>query len=103
MDLLSLYTNKYILLIYMHRYNLIVEGYGLRDVMCVPGIDPLHTKPNHIMEAESILGIEAARSSIANEIKYIMEMHGMSVDFRHIGMLADIMTFKGTYIYVNIS
>ena len=63
--------------------------------MCVSGIDPYHTKPNHIIEAESVLGIEAARSTIANEIKYIMDMHGMSVDFRHIGMLADTMTFKG--------
>ena len=42
-----------------------------------------------------MLGIEAARSSIISEVKYTMDNHGISVDMRHLMLLADIMTTKG--------
>lgn len=38
-----------------------VEGVGLRDVMTKPGIIGARTTSNHIVEVESVLGIEAAR------------------------------------------
>ncbi len=41
------------------------------------------------------LGIEAARQTIMKEIKYTMESHGMSIDRRHITLLADLMTCRG--------
>jgi len=47
------------------------------------------------MEIEEVLGIEAARQTIINEIQYTMQQHGMRIDIRHIQLLADIMTFKG--------
>lgn len=47
------------------------------------------------MEIEQVLGIEAARQTIINEIQYTMQSHGMSIDTRHVQLLADIMTFKG--------
>jgi len=77
------------------KYNLLVEGHGLRAVMNIPGVDGKGTKSNHIMEVEKVLGIEAARRTIVNEILYILINHSMVVDYRHIGMLADIMTYKG--------
>ncbi len=40
------------------------------------------------------LGVEAARSTIMNEIVYTMTNHGMSIDIRHVMLLADLMTFK---------
>jgi len=30
-----------------------------------------------------------------NEIKYTMKSHGMSIDERHVMLLADLMTYKG--------
>jgi len=42
-----------------------------------------------------VLGIEAARQTIINEIKYTMESHGMNIDIRHMQLLAEVMTFKG--------
>ena len=30
-----------------------------------------------------------------NEVKYIMKSHGMSIDIRHIMLLADLMTRRG--------
>ena len=80
------------------KYNLAVEGYGLRAVMNIPGIDGKHTTTNHIMETEKVLGIEAARRSIAAEISNLMKNHSMTVDERHFGLLADIMTYKGVVL-----
>merc|ERR1711971_614588 len=39
--------------------------------------------------------LEAARTTIMNEVKYTMESHGMSIDIRHIMLMADLMTCRG--------
>eukprot|EP00744_Colponema_vietnamica_P003968 GILI01006003.1.p1 GENE.GILI01006003.1~~GILI01006003.1.p1 ORF type:complete len:1223 (+),score=408.56 GILI01006003.1:351-3671(+) len=77
------------------KYNLLVEGYGLQHVMGIPGVDGTKTTSNHVMEVVQVLGIEAGRSTIMNEIKYTMESHGMSIDDRHMYLLSDTMTYKG--------
>ncbi|KAL3233552.1 DNA-directed RNA polymerase III subunit RPC1 [Nakaseomyces bracarensis] len=77
------------------KRELLVEGYGLRDVMCTDGVIGSKTATNHVLEIVNVLGIEAARSSIIGEIDYTMSNHGMSVDPRHIQLLGDVMTFKG--------
>jgi DNA-directed RNA polymerase III subunit RPC1 len=76
-------------------YYMLVEGYGLSSVMGCPGVDGRHTKTNNIVEMQSVLGIEAARSMIASEIMYIMTAYGITVDRRHLMLLSDVMTFKG--------
>lgn len=43
---------------------------------------------------ERTLGIEAARTTIINEIQYTMVNHGMSIDRRHVMLLADLMSYK---------
>ena len=37
------------------------------------------------------------RQTIINEIVYTMVNHGMSIDSRHVMLLADLMTFKVIY------
>ncbi len=76
-------------------YYLLVEGYGLREVIGSTGVDGLDTKSNHIMDMQDVLGIEAARSIIASEISFIMKSYGITVDRRHLMLLSDVMTFKG--------
>mmetsp|Transcript_151744 Transcript_151744/g.263752 ORF Transcript_151744/g.263752 Transcript_151744/m.263752 type:complete len:1553 (+) Transcript_151744:163-4821(+) len=83
------------------KYHLLVEGYGLRDVMNIPGIEANHTKSNHVMEVEKVLGIEAARATIMKEIDMTMGSHGISVDARHIQMLGDCMTYRGQVLGIN--
>ncbi|KAG4093895.1 RNA polymerase III largest subunit Rpc1 [Neocallimastix lanati (nom. inval.)] len=75
--------------------KLLVEGYGLREVMAIDGINGLESSTNHIIEMQHVLGIEAARNSIIKEIQYTMQSHGMQLDFRHCMLLSDLMTFKG--------
>ncbi|GAB9475396.1 DNA-directed RNA polymerase iii largest subunit [Globisporangium polare] len=76
-------------------HHLLVEGYGLAEVMGIPGVDGLNTTSNHIIEVEKTLGIEAARELISSEVSYIMSAYGIGIDRRHLMLLSDIMTFKG--------
>ena len=75
--------------------KLLVEGYGLKEVMTTEGVVGTQTYTNHVMEMQQVLGIEAARNSIYREIDYTMASHGMSIDPRHVMLLADVMTYKG--------
>lgn len=54
----------------------------------------LQSDTNHVMEVEKCLGIEAARITIADQIKKTMGAHGMGIDDRHTMLLADCMTYK---------
>ncbi|WPK24139.1 hypothetical protein PUMCH_001399 [Australozyma saopauloensis] len=78
-----------------NKKELLVEGYGLKEVMSTDGIVGTKTTTNHILEVYEVLGIEAARGSIIAEIDYTMSKHGMSVDHRHVQLLGDVMTYKG--------
>ena len=61
---------------------------------CSEGIVGEHTTSNHVIETAQVLGIEAARRTIINEIQYTMASHGMSIDPRHVMLLGDVMTYK---------
>ncbi|KAI6779475.1 uncharacterized protein J7T54_001891 [Emericellopsis cladophorae] len=73
--------------------TVLVEGYGLRACMTTEGVIGVKTKSNNVMECREILGIEAARSTIAFEIGEVMG--DMNIDPRHMQLLADVMTYKG--------
>ena len=53
-----------------------------------------YTTSNHVIEVAQVLGIEAARKTIINEINYTMGSHGMSIDPRHVMLLGDVMSYK---------
>ena len=53
--------------------ELLVEGYGLQKVMTTQGIVGEQTTSNHVIEVSQVLGIEAARKTIINEINYTMK------------------------------
>ena len=77
----------------LEEYSLLVEGYGLKDCMTTDGINGYATRTNSIMEMRAVLGIEAARKTIIDEIRSVMGQ--MDIDPRHMALLADVMTFKG--------
>jgi DNA-directed RNA polymerase beta' subunit len=70
-------------------------GSSLKDVLEFEGIDPVRTTTNDVFEIFRVLGIEAARMAIINEIKEVMEEQGLDVDYRHVMLLADLMTRDG--------
>ena len=73
--------------------TVLVEGYGLRACMATEGVIGTRTTSNSIMEVLTVLGIEAARTTITIEIAKVMR--GMNIDPRHMQLLADVMTYKG--------
>ncbi|KAH9386205.1 DNA-directed RNA polymerase II subunit RPB1 [Nematocida major] len=77
------------------EYILQSEGVGLQDVLSHPLVDPSRTTSNDPLEICKVLGIEAARTSILNEIRAVIESDGSYVNFRHLSILADIMTQRG--------
>ncbi|KAH3863264.1 DNA-directed RNA polymerase III subunit RPC1-like [Dreissena polymorpha] len=81
-------------------YKLLVEGDNLRKVMATRGVHGSQCISNNTIEVEKTLGIEAARKTIMNEINYTMSSHGMSIDIRHVMLLADLMTYKGEVLGV---
>ena len=78
-----------------NEYDLLVQGKGLSEVMATPGVNWKSVTCNHSLEIQQVLGIEAVRSSIIDEIIRITENYGISIDMRHLMLLAYLMTFKG--------
>ena len=79
-----------------NNYILAIEGTGLNEVMKTPGIDYKHCTSNNIDEIANVLGIEAARATIIYELNYTFSNHAIQVDKRHLNLIADLMTFKGS-------
>jgi DNA-directed RNA polymerase subunit A" len=71
------------------------EGSNLGAVLKMEGVDKTRTTTNDIHEVEKVLGIEAARNSIIHEAQTTMEEQGLTVDVRHIMLVADMMTCDG--------
>ena len=75
------------------EHTVLVEGYGLRACMTTEGVIGTKCTSNSVMECREVLGIEAARTTIAKEISLVMGE--MGIDPRHMQLLADVMTYKG--------
>ncbi|KAH8584397.1 DNA-directed RNA polymerase III C1 subunit [Cryptosporidium sp. chipmunk genotype I] len=82
-------------------YSLAVEGYGLLKLMGINGIIGTTTVSNHVMEVREVLGVEAARKVIIQEVQKCMDAYSMDIDLRHIQLLADIMTFRGDVLGIS--
>lgn len=78
------------------EYTLHTEGSNLGAILKIDGIDEKRTSTNDIFEIEQVLGIEAARNAIIHETIATLEGQGLSVDVRHIMLVADMMTHQGT-------
>jgi DNA-directed RNA polymerase subunit A" len=76
-------------------YVIYTEGSNMAKVLRLPGVDHSRTTTNNIMEIYEVLGIEAARNSIIKEASRTLGEQGLSVDVRHIMLVADLMTYDG--------
>ncbi|NYT05770.1 MAG: DNA-directed RNA polymerase subunit A'' [Methanomicrobiales archaeon] len=77
------------------EYILYTEGSNLRDVFEVKGVDTSRTRTNNIAEISDVLGIEAGRNAIIDEALSTLREQGISVDVRHIMLVADMMCMDG--------
>ncbi|WP_423793019.1 DNA-directed RNA polymerase subunit A'' [Methanocaldococcus indicus] len=77
------------------EYVLYTQGSNLKEVLEIEGVDYRRTTTNNIIEIQEVLGIEAARNAIINEMKSTLENQGLEVDIRHLMLVADMMTADG--------
>lgn len=78
------------------EFVLLTDGSNLSAVLKVEGVDPTKTKTNSVYEIEMVLGIEAAREALIQEIMDTLGEQGLDVDVRHVMLLADMMTHSGS-------
>jgi len=78
------------------EFIIITSGSNLAEVLQLEETDSVRTTTNNIFEVEEVLGIEAARQAIINEVLKVIEDQGLNVDVRHIMLVADTMTVAGT-------
>jgi len=77
------------------QWVIFTEGSNLRDVLKIDGLDHSRAYTNSIQEIYDVLGVEAARNSIIEEASRTLDEQGLSVDIRHIMLVADLMTNDG--------
>jgi DNA-directed RNA polymerase beta' subunit len=75
-------------------------GTNMLDVLALDYIDPNRSFSNDIVEIYETLGIEAARQSIYNELVEVIEFDGTYINFHHLSILCDRMTFTNKMISI---
>lgn len=78
------------------EYIIITAGSNLKSILQLDEIDAYRTITNDISEIENVLGIEAARQAIINEVFKVIDSQGLNVDVRHIMLVADTMCVSGS-------
>src|SRR3989344_7384954 len=77
------------------EYIILTSGTNLKDILPLPEVDGAKTTSNDIYEVYEMLGIEAAREAIINEVYKVIDAQGLNIDIRHIMLVADIMCANG--------
>jgi DNA-directed RNA polymerase subunit A" len=79
------------------EFVLYTEGSAFGDVLDIEGVDGTRSTTNNIHEVYRNLGVEAAREAIINETMDTLEEQGLDdVNVRHLMLVSDIMTNRGT-------
>ena len=74
------------------QWILYSSGTNLLNMLCLPEIDSTKTISDDIREVYKVLGIEATRNIIINELNKVLNE---DVNHQHISLLADNMTCRG--------
>jgi DNA-directed RNA polymerase II subunit RPB1 len=81
------------------QYVLDTDGSNFLEVMNHPAVDGRRLISTHVHDIYENLGIEATRQVLLNEISELFEEAG--VNFRHLGLLCDVMTRAGRLMSVD--
>jgi DNA-directed RNA polymerase II subunit RPB1 len=71
------------------------DGNNLIETLSIENVDPNKTYSNDIYEMYELFGIEAARKTLMEELNSVLADSGAYVNYRHMSILVDIMTYKG--------
>jgi len=71
------------------------EGSNLAKVLDLEDVDATRTTTNSVEEIYETLGVEAARNAIIEEAHKTLSEQGLTVDIRHLMLVADMMSNDG--------
>ncbi|MDD2678521.1 MAG: DNA-directed RNA polymerase subunit A'' [Candidatus Nanoarchaeia archaeon] len=77
------------------EFVILTAGSNLKKILIIPEVDIQRTITNDIFEISNVLGIEAARTAIIEEGMNVFNEQGLSIDVRHLMLMADVMTHDG--------
>ena len=83
------------------KWILNTDGTNLEDVLNHSAVDPYNTISNDIYEVYETLGLEAARQVLIKEFTDVFKFSGAYVNYRHINLLVDIITNRGTLMSID--
>ncbi|MDD5178114.1 MAG: DNA-directed RNA polymerase subunit A'' [Candidatus Nanoarchaeia archaeon] len=78
-----------------NEFVILTAGSNLKEVIKVPEVDETRTRCNNIFEMYEVFGVEAARNTIIEEAKKVIQDQGLDIDIRHIMFIADLMCVGG--------
>jgi DNA-directed RNA polymerase II subunit RPB1 len=71
------------------------DGVSLQKILNVENVDYKKTMSNDINEILKVLGVEAVRLSLINELRVVLNFYGIYVNYRHLSTLCDVMCQRG--------
>jgi len=77
-----------------------MDGINLKTVMCIDSVDFTRMYSNSCIKVFNVLGIEAARTAIMRELRGVIEFDGSYVNYRHLALLCDLMTHRGSLMAI---
>ena len=78
------------------NWMLETDGVALQKILPVKRVDHRRTISNDVVELLHVLGIEATRMSLINELRVVLNFYGIYVNYRHLATLCDVMCQRGT-------
>jgi DNA-directed RNA polymerase I subunit RPA1 len=79
------------------KVGITTEGANIEFAWGLDGIDHAQIYTNDICKMLDHYGVEACRASIIKEIQNVFGHYGISVDGRHLSLIADYMTHQGGF------
>jgi DNA-directed RNA polymerase subunit A" len=77
------------------EFLIVTAGTNLKEIFKHDFVDKERTFSNDIKEIASVLGIEAARQAVINEVYKVIETQGLDIDIRHIMLVAEAICTSG--------
>lgn len=84
-----------------NQYVIYTQGVNLYDIRYLIGIDIYNTICNDVVHIYNVFGVEAARAVLMKEISLAFHKHGADVNFNHLSVIVDLMTYSGYLMSVD--
>ena len=82
------------------EYFIETDGINMKETMNLPEVEPTRIYCNDPQEMLSIFGIEVSREILINEIRSVIEAGGSYINYRHLVLLVEVMTNRGSIMSI---